>query len=385
MTYSIHQHWDPLKVCAVGRSYPPEFYSFITNSRVRDVMERIAVETEEDYQKLIKVLESFNVEIVRPSVIEDFSSCYYNDIYLSPSVMTPRDYTVMVGDKFFMWSPKIVCQWDSIKGDTWPKLSPTSQEKFNEIPQWLKEDLANKFNITHSSQLKVNDMRSMDSIEAIVNAQGNEIKYDPWFNGAMLTRVGKDLYFGTHHAREVLSKIKARAEELFPDYRCHVINTGGHSDGVYCPVKPGLIVSLHDVPTYSDTFPDWEVVYLPGQSWQKVHKFLNLKAKNYGKWWVPGEELNDDFTNFVEGWLSHWVGYVEETVFDVNMLVIDEKNVICNNYNEQVFAAFDRHGITPHVVNFRHRYFWDGGLHCITSDLHREGVQKDYFPERGLT
>ena len=73
MTYNIHQHWDPLKVCAVGRSYPPEFYSFITNSRVRDVMERIAVETEEDYQKLIKVLESFNVEIVRPSVIEDFS------------------------------------------------------------------------------------------------------------------------------------------------------------------------------------------------------------------------------------------------------------------------------------------------------------------------
>ena len=90
MTYSIHQHWDPLKVCAVGRSYPPQFYSFITNSRVRDVMERIAVETEEDYQKLIKVLESFNVEIVRPSVIEDFSSCYYNDTYLSPSVMTPR-------------------------------------------------------------------------------------------------------------------------------------------------------------------------------------------------------------------------------------------------------------------------------------------------------
>jgi hypothetical protein len=65
------------------------------------------------------------------------------------------------------------------------------------------------------------------------------------------------------------------------------------------------------------------------------------------------------------------------------MLVIDEKNVICNNYNEQVFAAFDRFGITPHVINFRHRYFWDGGLHCITSDIHREGIQKDYFPERG--
>ena len=89
------------------------------------------------------------------------------------------------------------------------------------------------------------------------------------------------------------------------------------------------------------------------------------------------------FTNYIEQWFGHWVGYVEETVFDVNMLVIDEKNVVCMTENKTVFEAFERYGITPHVINFRHRYFWDGGLHCITSDLHREGTQKDYFPERG--
>ena len=33
-------------------------------------------------------------------------------------------------------------------------------------------------------------------------------------------------------------------------------------------------------------------------------------------------------------------------------------------------------------VPFRHRWFWDGGLHCITLDLYREGTQQDYFPER---
>jgi hypothetical protein len=45
-------------------------------------------------------------------------------------------------------------------------------------------------------------------------------------------------------------------------------------------VCPGLIISLHDVPTYKNTFPDWEVVYLPGQSWTKVMPFLQLKEKN---------------------------------------------------------------------------------------------------------
>ena len=68
---TVHQHWDPLKVCAVGRSYPPEFYSAIKNSKVRNVMERIAIETEEDYQKLISKLEEFNVTVLRTDISED--------------------------------------------------------------------------------------------------------------------------------------------------------------------------------------------------------------------------------------------------------------------------------------------------------------------------
>ena len=51
---SVYQCFDPLKVCIVGRSFPPEFYSGIENVKVRSAMERLAIETEEDYQKLIK-------------------------------------------------------------------------------------------------------------------------------------------------------------------------------------------------------------------------------------------------------------------------------------------------------------------------------------------
>ena len=44
--YSVYQHWDPLRVCIVGKSYSPEFYHFIKNDRIRVVFERIARETE---------------------------------------------------------------------------------------------------------------------------------------------------------------------------------------------------------------------------------------------------------------------------------------------------------------------------------------------------
>jgi hypothetical protein len=353
-------------------------------------MERIAIETEEDYQKLISLLKSFNIEIVRSDINEDLSIYNGRDNKYPPPPMTPRDYTAMIGETFYMPSKMIPPEtsYDAIKGNDWPEACPKNQKEFDALSNFVKQELKEKFKVVSIDQLtcSINDHNpSLHSVENLIKTQDNKILYGLDINTAMTTRVGKDLYFGTESYTQDKQLLKQKVEKLFPDYRCHIVNTGGHGDGTYCPVKPGLIVSLNDVPTYAETFPGWEVVYLPGQSWDAVRPFLDLKDKNYGKWWVPGEELNDDFTEFVESWLSHWVGYVEETVFDVNMLVVDEKNVICNNYNEKVFAAFDRYGITPHVVNFRHRYFWDGGLHCITSDLHREGIQKDYFPERRLT
>jgi hypothetical protein len=199
----------------------------------------------------------------------------------------------------------------------------------------------------------------------------------------MVSRIGQDLYFGIDEMFQDPKKLKEILNTEFSNTRNHVIDILGHNDGVYCPVCPGLIVSLEDVPNYKETFPDWEVVYLPGQSWGKVKPFLDLKEKNGGKWWIPGFEYDNAVIDVVDTWLSDWTGYVEETVFDVNMLIIDPKNVMVFNYNKQVFDALDRYGITMHIVPFRHRYFWDGGIHCVTSDLHREGTMQDYFSQRG--
>jgi glycine amidinotransferase len=358
--YSVYQHWDPLEVCIVGKSYPPEFYSFIKNPKIRTVFEKIAEETEEDYQKLVRLLESFNVEVLRPNVGDDYKwyMMYDKDpVVIQPPPMTPRDYSIMLGDQFYFKHLDL---------------------KFNLNGNAIEQD---EFNHEYISRYTWNDITNK------IKSCGNQVlkQPDPSFqpmSAAMVSRIGKDIYVGTSGKHD-MSATKKFYSDKYTEYRWHIVDTQGHSDGSFCPVKPGLIVSLHDIQNYQETFPGWEVVYLPDQSWSKVSQFLNLKNKNKGKWWVPGEELNDDFTYFVEQWMGHWVGYVEETVFDVNMLVIDEKNVVCNNYNKQAFDAFERHGITPHIINFRHRYFWDGGLHCITSDISRRGTMQNYFPERG--
>jgi len=374
--YSVYQHWDPLKVCVVGRSYPPEFYSWITVSHVRSLFEQIAIETEEDYQNIIKKLESFGVTVLRPDFAHE---TFVNGRYIQPP-MTPRDHTGMFGTKFYeTYSTNFVrADYDNIKDPSWPNCN--SWKEFDQLPKRIKLELQNNFNFGTEKIHRT----EYDGILDHIRSQNNTVNSGKlgMSNTAGCMRIGRDLYWGTDSYNQDLEKIKTQVNSEFPEYRNHVVNTGGHSDATYCPVCPGLIISLYDVPTYAETFPDWEVVYLPGQSWHMVAPFLKLKGKNAGRWWIPGFEDDQSVIDTVETWLGHWTGYVEETVFDVNMLIVDPKNVIVFNYNKQVFDALDRYGITPHIVPFRHRYFWDGGIHCVTSDLHREGTMQDYFPNR---
>jgi hypothetical protein len=375
--YNVHQHWDPLKVCIVGKSYNAKFYDYIKNKKVRKVFYQIAEETEEDYQKLINVLESFGVQVLRPEVSDNYKDNIFQGAIMKPP-MTPRDISAMIGNNFYIDTGNIEERWHALKGSDWPEEIP---ESFDSTPPWIQKELLKTFKSNFVGEFSYHNI--IQKLKKNCN-----IIYNQKISTASTTRIGKDLYFGTETLDQETNGLYEKYSAMFPDYRCHVVSTDGHADGNFCPVVPGLILSLKldlygkDYTSYDRTFPGWEVIYLKDQSWDSVLPFLLLKQKNEGKWWVPGHELNDDFTNFVEKWMNHWVGYVEETVFDVNILVVDKKNVICNNYNQKVFDAFSRYGITPHVVNFRHRYFWDGGLHCITSDVHREGTLHDYFPER---
>jgi hypothetical protein len=372
MKYSVHQPWDPLKVCVVGRSYSPEFYSFITDNSVKTILEKVAKETEEDYQKLITLLESFGVNVLRPTLSDNYNDYLTSGGKISPPPMCPRDYLTMIGEYCYVETNQILVSWDYIKGDSWP----TKPKKVNDIPAYIVDECRDRFNL--------DDLHDRTTeYGSILSQLGNSNfiiqNIDKHINSAMISRVGKDLYFGTELLTDDVVQLQKKYANLFPNYRCHVINTGGHADGTFCIVKPGLIITTQEIDQYSKLFPNWEIIQTSTPSLENIAPFLELKEKNQGKWWIPGEEFNIEFTNFVNTILDNWVGYVEETVFDVNMLVIDEQNVVCSGYNEVIFSAFDRHGITPHIINFRHRYFWDSGLHCITTDLDRSGQIRDYF------
>jgi hypothetical protein len=321
--------FHPLKHCWIGSGFRSEWFKELSigkNNKIMDPLKRIAEETEEDYQTLEKILQSAGIKTYRSFLdITKYKSLHK----ITRPPVCPRDHFAVVGEKIYYVS-------SGVKG--------------------------------YVDVLKQIDRKNMivDNVLSTIST-------------ATLVRVGKDIFWDVHKntTEDVITKYKQLWTQ--EGFRVHISNRGYHSDSVFCVVKPGCIVSLRDVQDYKTEFPGWEVLYLPDQSWGEVSPFLKIKKKVGGRWWLKGDEHNDQLIEFINSWLTDWVGYVEETVFDVNMLSIDENTIICNNYNKEVFDFFKKHRVEPVVFNFRHRYFWDGGVHCITQDLYREGTMEDYF------
>ena len=317
--------WDPLQHVCVGASYAPEFYEPIKNSFIRDSLQRIAAETEEDYKNLIRTLEQFDVMVQRPHIDPAVSIMDYVDTQgkltydaaksftlIPRPPMQPRDCMLAVGNQ--LWATNSDVSW------------------FPDI-----------------------DMLSIDSRH--------------WFDAPMVTVIGQHLIVDCRD----LPGLPELVQQLCPDRTVVPVAIGGHNDAVFCPVRPGIIVSTYHHDNYQDTFPGWQVKYIENQSWNAIPGWRKTKHSNVSKWWAPDDINNPEFAGFVDTWLSNWIGYVEESVFDVNMLQINDRTVLVNNYNQEMFEFFAQHHIEPIVTPFRHRFFWDGGLHCITADLYREG------------
>tara|TARA_B110000503_G_scaffold138123_1_gene223679 strand:- start:48 stop:1139 length:1092 start_codon:yes stop_codon:yes gene_type:complete len=356
--YSVYQHWDPLKTCVVGKAYPPKFFDWIKDSATRRLFWQLAEETEEDFQLLVTKLQQFGVEILRPTILPR-EQLKLNESYVPPPV-TPRDYFLMIHDQ--LWIPQIPNRSHANRVFAQQKLNRAEFDVYDMTKHTTK-------------------LLSYQEIFNHVQAQGNTLQPTELdvISGCFVSRIGKNLYFATQDYTEDQPALLATVDACFPTTKNKIVNAGGHGDATYCPVAPGLIISLQDVPTYAETFPEWEVVYLPPSNYANMNEFKHSMKINGGSWFVPGFENNSNMVNLVEYYFHDWVGQVAETVFDVNILVVDRQNIIVSSHNNQVENACAKHGITVHVVPFRHRYFWDAGTHCITNDLNRFGTLQNWF------
>jgi hypothetical protein len=390
--YNVWCKWHPLKTVILGDCYPVSFYQGIKNDRIKSALTRITEETLEDLAYYETVLKDFGCDVLRPKINKDLSIMDFvnNQDSLQCKVprapLQPRDWQFVLGNKLYIVG-------DDSNGEFRQLLSDYNKE---DMDDYTSVENSLDYNMPRDNYVAIagENWPSYDdylnkNFQGVSEEILDEIKSFGWkciTVPASSTLVGRDLYLDYAEGMTSTS-VQQHYMKSHPNLRINQLRIGGHSDGVFHTIKEGALLSLHNIQMYEKTFPGWDICYLPNQSWNLVKPFTDFKDKVGGKWWVPGEEDNDEFTAFVETWLNDWVGYCEESVFDVNVLMLDEKHVCVNNYNETAFAFFKKHNIEPIIVPFRHRYLWDGGLHCLTLDLYREGKMEDYFPNRveGIT
>ena len=195
-------------------------------------------------------------------------------------------------------------------------------------------------------------------------------------------RVGRDVFFDNSDFLKPEQTRWIVENVLGPEYRIHEAITDGHGDAVFAILKPGVLLSSkHDVNLdLARDFPGWDVCKIWDPSiWAAMEVGKFKYESNPGAWYVQGQTPTPEFTDFVDKYLNKWTGFVAETVFDVNCLVLDEENVIFSAYNKQVFDYCKKHRINPIISELRHSYFWDGGISCCTQDLRRRGGLESYL------
>lgn len=355
MTEAVNawSEFQPLKKVVLGAPFPANTFDWHKDEETRTVMNQILRETEEDIEELVKILESRGVEVVRPKNIFTITGkeqiklpwmeCSFPNHPLMPrDTLMPYGHTIFEcftgsDNRYFenLAYADHVAEWFK-QGADWVSMPGCMVETGKKYDHFVENNRV----LYHAANM----------IKC-----GNTVLFSQTYEGD--NKRGK----GTELGKEWMQReISLR----YPGTRFLDIPVGGHIDGKIALLKPGVLMTWNKnwVP---EEFKNWTIIEVD-DDFDMPQDFLNTRKRRFYK-------------DYVEKWLSHWVGYADESVFDVNVFSIDEKTVICTGRNDQAFAEMEANGIEPIVWRFRHQYFWDGGIHCLTSDIVREGDCEDYL------
>lgn len=323
-----HNSWSQLEEVWLGDVYPPSWYDHLA-PEVRDVFRELTYKTQEDLTTIQRTLESLGVVVRRPVYerIEQYINPANNQ--LKKPVICPRDYCVVIDNRLYIDPYNIT-------------------EPFNDTLEFYKSQ---------------SDCKVLPNV-----SPRNEV------NGANVVRMGRDIVIDTYFR-------DWKYQDEWPEYRVHLVNNGGHLDGCFAIMRPGLLLANDYFDDYDTLFPGWEKITLENPTYWDPIGSRPFPMHN-GKFWQSTETENRMFNQHVIDHALDWVGLYTETYFELNCLVVNESTVVMLGRNPGLEKELNDRGINVVWVPMRARSFWDGGMHCLTLDIRRQSQIEDYFPGR---
>ena len=198
---SSYTSWQPLEEVIVGRAYTPDYFDFIDDAQVREQLQLILAETNEDLDNLQKTCEQYGAVVKRPGLPskDNFQEWQTSGQGAPLPPLTPRDWQISLGDKLLRVLPI---------------------DELNDI--------------------------CAEYGDQVVNPHGESFDPDCILNGASascIVRVGRDVFFDNSEHLQPHQTDWIVQNVLGPEYRIHEAITDGHGDAVFAILKPGVLLS----------------------------------------------------------------------------------------------------------------------------------------------
>lgn len=348
----IYSEFQNLEEVIVGRAYPAEAFDFHQDLELREGLSRILSETEEDILTLVALLEKRGIKVRRPEMLLSLSEegkprkfkLGRFDFTFPNHPLMPRDTTLVAGQDLIQTYTKSHGRYL----ENWAYYD-LFKEYFEQGARWLS--MPPPFLEGNPA-----DYRGVEDKKL-------------YFHAANFLKCGRDIFYSQPTGPYWNGKGTASGLDWFRSvlgdrFRLHPAPCAGHLDGKIALIKPGLLVTW-DKSFIPEALKSWDAIVVQGKS-PFPETFKKIKKQRF-------------YGDFVKQWLAEWIGYVDETVFDVNMFSLSESAVVTNGVNVDVFRELEKHGVEPIPWTFRHQFFWDGAIHCLTLDIRRSGPQEDYF------
>lgn len=348
MKISTHNDWDPLKEVIVGRAdgacvptVDASTMSFsYAGSKIEDIKkleghlpQSVIDEANEDIELLVSTLESLNIKVHRPRLLDN-----------TKQFSTP-DWT---STGYFTWCPRdLLLPLDNLIIDC---PSPMRARYFESraYSHIMKEAVADGVEwIAAPKPTLTDDNYCFDDLSSPTLKN-----VEPIFDAPNIVRLGRDLLFQISNSGNLLG-YKWLKNILEPrGYRLHLaeeVYSFAHFDSTVIPLKPGLVllngarVNENNCPK---VFDKWDKIYFTDVA-------KSRESSRHGD--LP---------------CSPYIG--------LNILSINPSTVCIDIEQKELIKKLSMFGIDSIPLPMRHARKLSGGFHCATLDLVREGTLEDY-------
>lgn len=351
----IYTEFDPLEEIIVGDIYAPGDLDNLLPKKSLAGFNKILEETKEDLDKFAQFLESGGVTVRRPNVKifqQDYAMPEF-DIKLPMAPIVPRDAYLVRGTNVFQTYTGLTDRYfDSLAYyDIFNKL-------FDEGYNWIAQPLPMLKNLH-----EWNDKWYFDS-----EVYHTKLKDRVLWHTATMFQAGDAVIVNTRGPGS--AKGLEWMKRNLPNTR--FINNPGTVMKNFGHIDHGFIMIDDDTVIHAGL--QWVPEVLRTKKLIDCSPYLNdIKWDNFVADATKTKSKYD--VEWIDKYLENWLGYNQEVCFDLNVVIIDSKNIVWGKNNPELFAFLKReHNIDSHVCFARHFLYWEGGLHCQTLDVKRKGL-----------